>query len=77
MSAAVTLRDVLAAHLAQQPERSFLVAPETGRELSYRELDRQARILARWLPRPVWGRASMWASTCTTAIRRRYFSLAR
>jgi len=49
MSAAVTLRDVLAAHLAQQPERSFLVAPETGRELSYRELDRQARILARWL----------------------------
>jgi len=49
MSAAMTLRDVLAAHLARQPERSFLVAPETGRELTYRELDRQARILARWL----------------------------
>ncbi len=45
----MTLRDVLAAHLARQPERSFLVAPETGRELTYRELDRQARILARWL----------------------------
>ena len=49
MSAAATLRDVLAAHVAQQPERSFLVAPETGRTLTYRELDRQARILARWL----------------------------
>jgi long-chain acyl-CoA synthetase len=49
MSAAVTLRDVLAAHVAQQPARSFLVAPETGCELTYRELDRQARILARWL----------------------------
>jgi long-chain acyl-CoA synthetase len=49
MKAAATLRDVLAAHVARQPERSFLVAPETGRTLTYRELDRQARILARWL----------------------------
>ncbi len=49
MKATATLRDVLAAHMARQPERSFLVAPETGRTLTYRELDRQARILARWL----------------------------
>jgi long-chain acyl-CoA synthetase len=44
-----TLRDVLEAHVARQPDRSFLLAPETGRELSYRELHRQARLLARWL----------------------------
>jgi len=44
-----TLRDVLARHLARQPDRPLLVAPETGRTLSYRELDRQARLLARWL----------------------------
>jgi acyl-CoA synthetase (AMP-forming)/AMP-acid ligase II len=44
-----TLRDVLARHVARQPERVFLVAPETGRTLSYRQLDRQARLLARWL----------------------------
>ncbi len=44
-----TLRDVLEAHVARQPGRTFLVAPETGRELSYRELQRQARLLARWL----------------------------
>ncbi len=44
-----TLRDVLAGHVARQPDRIFLVAPETGRELSYRELDCQARMLARWL----------------------------
>jgi long-chain acyl-CoA synthetase len=49
MSAAATLRDVLAEHVARQPGRTFLVAPETGRTLSYRELDRQARLLARWL----------------------------
>ena len=44
-----TLRDVLARHVARQPERILLVAPETGRTLTYRELDRQARQLARWL----------------------------
>jgi len=44
-----TLRDVLAGHVARQPHRTFLVAPETGRTLSYGELDRQARLLARWL----------------------------
>jgi len=44
-----TLRDALAGHLARQPDRVFLVAPETGRTLSYRELDYQARLLARWL----------------------------
>jgi long-chain acyl-CoA synthetase len=49
MKAAATLRDVLAAHAARQPGRAFLVAPETGRILTYGELDRQARILARWL----------------------------
>ena len=44
-----TLREVLAAHMARQPDRPFLIAPETGRVLSYRELDRQARLLARYL----------------------------
>jgi len=44
-----TLRDVLAAHVARQPDRPFLIAPETGRVLSYREIDRQARLLARYL----------------------------
>ena len=44
-----TLRDVLAGHVARQPDRIFLVAPETGLALSYREFERQARLLARWL----------------------------
>ena len=44
-----TLRDVLAGHVARQPEDTFLVAPETGRNLSYREMERQSRLLARWL----------------------------
>jgi len=44
-----TLREVLAGHVARQPDRPFLLAPETGRTLSYREIDRQARILARFL----------------------------
>jgi long-chain acyl-CoA synthetase len=44
-----TLRGVLAGHVARQPDRTFLVAPETGRALTYRELGRQARLLARWL----------------------------
>ncbi|MSQ55439.1 MAG: long-chain fatty acid--CoA ligase [Betaproteobacteria bacterium] len=44
-----TLRSVLAAHVARQPDRPFLIAPETGRVLTYREIDRQARILARYL----------------------------
>ena len=44
-----TLRDVLARHVARQPDAVFLVSPETGRTLTYRELDRQARLLGRWL----------------------------
>ena len=44
-----TLREVLAGHLARQPDRPFLIAPETGRILSYREIDRQARLLAGFL----------------------------
>jgi long-chain acyl-CoA synthetase len=44
-----TLRDTLAGHLAAQPDRTLLIAPETGRRLSYRDLDWQARMLARWL----------------------------
>jgi sulfoacetate-CoA ligase len=44
-----TLRDALAGHLARQPDRTFLIAPETGRKLSYRELEYQSRLLARWL----------------------------
>jgi acyl-CoA synthetase (AMP-forming)/AMP-acid ligase II len=46
---AQTLRDVLAGHAARQPQRPFLIAPETGRVLSYGEIERQARILARFL----------------------------
>jgi long-chain acyl-CoA synthetase len=49
MKRAATLRDVLVGHVARQPGRTFLVAPETGRTLSYRELGRQTEILARWL----------------------------
>ena len=44
-----TLRSVLAEHAARQPGRTFLVAPETGRRLSYGELERQSRLLGRWL----------------------------
>ncbi len=44
-----TLRDVLARHVARQPDRVLLLAPETGCTLTYRGLDRQARLLARWL----------------------------
>ena len=46
-----TLRDVLAGHVARQPDRPFLIAPETGRVLSYREVDRQARLLHAYLAR--------------------------
>jgi long-chain acyl-CoA synthetase len=44
-----TLRDVALAHAAKQADRTFLVAPETARTLTYGELDRQARLLARYL----------------------------
>jgi len=47
--AARTLREVLAAHAAREPRRPFLVSPETGRVLSYGEIERQARNLARYL----------------------------
>lgn len=46
MARAQTLREVLAGHVARQPDRPFLIAPETGRVLSYGEIDRQARLLA-------------------------------
>jgi long-chain acyl-CoA synthetase len=49
MSAPRTLREALAAHLARRPDAPFLIAPETGRVLTYREIDRQARLLARYL----------------------------
>ena len=49
MSAASTLGDVLAGHVIRQPRRPFLIAPETGRVLTYAEIDRQARLLARFL----------------------------
>jgi long-chain acyl-CoA synthetase len=49
MSPPGTLRDVLDGHLERRADRVFLVAPETGRALTYREIDRQARLLARWL----------------------------
>jgi len=47
--AAQTLREVLAAHAAREPRRPFLVSPETGRELRYAEIERQADNLARYL----------------------------
>ncbi|MFY9314808.1 MAG: AMP-binding protein [Burkholderiales bacterium] len=49
MSAPRTLRDVLQGHLGRRPGQTFLIAPETGRILSYREIGRQARLLARYL----------------------------
>ena len=49
MPQAWTFREVLAGHVARQPERPFLIAPETGRVLSYGEIDRQARLLASYL----------------------------
>jgi long-chain acyl-CoA synthetase len=49
MSPPRTLRAVLDGHLSRRPEQTFLVAPETGRTLSYREIDRQSRLLARYL----------------------------
>ena len=44
-----TLRGVLARHASARPRAPFLIAPETGRVLSYAELERQARLLARFL----------------------------
>lgn len=44
-----TLRDALARHAAARPDAPFLFAPETGRVLTYAELERQARLLARFL----------------------------
>ena len=49
MSAAGTLREVLAVHAARQPEHLFLIAPETGHTLSYGGLAREAQHLARLL----------------------------
>jgi long-chain acyl-CoA synthetase len=46
---AETLRDALARHAAMRPDAPFLFAPESGRSLSYAELERQARLLARFL----------------------------
>lgn len=44
-----TLRSVLARHAAARPNAPFLFAPETGLEMTYAELERQARLLARFL----------------------------
>lgn len=44
-----TLRDALARHAAARPDAPFLFAPETGRVLTYAELERQARLLACFL----------------------------
>ena len=49
MKPARTLREVLAGHVARQPDRPFLIAPETGRVLTYGEIDRQARLLVSYL----------------------------
>jgi long-chain acyl-CoA synthetase len=44
-----TLRDALARHAGARPQAPFLFAPETGRVLTYAELERQSRLLARFL----------------------------
>jgi long-chain acyl-CoA synthetase len=44
-----TLRDALARHVGARPQAPFLFAPETGRVLTYAELDRQSRLLTRFL----------------------------
>ena len=46
---AATLRGALALHAAARPDAPFLFAPETGRVLTYAELERQALLLARFL----------------------------
>jgi long-chain acyl-CoA synthetase len=46
---AATLGDVLAAHCARQPERPFLIAPESHRTYSYADLGAQTRRLDRFL----------------------------
>jgi len=44
-----TLHDALERHAAARPHAPFLFTPETGRVMSYTELARQARLLARFL----------------------------
>jgi len=44
-----TLRDVLDEHVARQPDAVFLIAPEAAGVLTYRDLDREARLLASFL----------------------------
>ncbi len=46
---APTLRDALARHAGARPKAPYLIAPESGRELTYAELARQARLLGRFL----------------------------
>ncbi|TSA18296.1 MAG: long-chain fatty acid--CoA ligase [Betaproteobacteria bacterium] len=46
---AATLRGALALHAAARPDAPFLFAPETGRVLTYAELERQALLLGRFL----------------------------
>src|SRR5665213_4382501 len=45
-SSARTLRDVLAAHLRDAPDAIFLIAPETGQRMRYRDIAAEARALA-------------------------------
>jgi acyl-CoA synthetase (AMP-forming)/AMP-acid ligase II len=44
-----TLRDVLAAHLREAPDAPFLIAPETGLCMRYRDIAAEARAVARLL----------------------------
>ena len=44
-----TLHDVLAAHLAAAPDAPFLIAPETGRTMRYRDIAAETRALASML----------------------------
>jgi len=43
-----TLDGVLAGHLRDRPDANLLIAPETGRTLSFGELDRQVELLRRF-----------------------------
>jgi long-chain acyl-CoA synthetase len=43
-----TIRALIDRRAAETPDRTYLIAPETGRVLSYRELQRQSRLLGRY-----------------------------
>jgi long-chain acyl-CoA synthetase len=48
-AAGATLRDILATHLVEAPDATFLIAPETGRTLRYRDVAAETMALAAML----------------------------